>query len=202
MFYEIPEFLFRDFEEVSGRNFSNRDTKHIETLAYIIGEDKESEHKIIANGLLYPDQDGYPYQVTSKDTIDGIDVHEKLGHGKKIIGWIHSHVRKEKCFFSGLDVHTQYTSQKSNSNFLGVVMQISKIGQYEDHKVYKLTDRRMKVVNDCLQNHKGHAPCGRNDFELLYQSMSSSVTLILELSLTTNIGNGYIAIIAQESTYT
>ena len=66
MFYEIPEFLFRDFEEVSGRNFSNRDTKHIETLAYIIGDDKQLGHTIIANGLLYPDQDGYPYDVSGK----------------------------------------------------------------------------------------------------------------------------------------
>ena len=69
------------------------------------------------------------------ETIDGIDVHEKIGCGKKIIGWIHSHVRGEKCFFSGLDNHTQYSSQKSNSNFLGVVMQINKIGGYEDHRV-------------------------------------------------------------------
>ena len=63
-------------------------------------------------------------------------------------------------------------------------MQISKIGQYEDHEVYKLTDRRMKVVNDCIENHKGHTSCGRNDLDL-YQSISSSLTLMLELSLTT-----------------
>ena len=66
MFYKIPESLFHDFQEVSGRNFASSDTKHIETLAYIIGEDEESGTNIIANGLLYPDQDGYPYQVTSK----------------------------------------------------------------------------------------------------------------------------------------
>ena len=164
MFYSIPQKLFKDFEEVSGWNYSSSDTKHIETLALIIGE--ESGTNIIANGLIYPDQDGYSSYVTSKDTIHGIKINEKIEYGKKIVGWIHSHVRGNDCFFSGLDLHIQFSSQKSNSNFLGVVMQISKIGQYEDHKMYKLTERRMKVVNDCLETHKGHTPCGRYDSDV------------------------------------
>ena len=115
--------------------------------------------------------------------VDEVNIHEKIGCGQQVVGWIHSHVRGEKCFFSGLDLHIQFSSQKSNSNFVGVVMQISKIGQYEDHKMYKLIEMRMKVVNDCIENHKGHAPCGRLDSEL-YQSISSNVTLMLDLSFT------------------
>ena len=68
MFYKIPQSLFKDFEEVSGRNYSSSDTKHIETLALIIGE--ESGTNIIANGLIYPDQDGYSYYVTSKGSYE------------------------------------------------------------------------------------------------------------------------------------
>ena len=64
MFYKIPQLLFQDFEEVSGRNFSNSNTKHIETLALIIGE--ESGANIIVNGLIYPDQDGHSNHVNSK----------------------------------------------------------------------------------------------------------------------------------------
>ena len=37
-------------------------------------------------------------------------------------------------------------------------MKISNIGQHEDHKMYKLTSKRMKTVNDCLKNHKGATP--------------------------------------------
>ena len=68
MFYKIPQLLFQDFEEVSGRNYSNSDTKHVETLALIIGE--ESGTNIIANGLIYPDQDGHSYHVTSKGSYE------------------------------------------------------------------------------------------------------------------------------------
>ena len=65
-------------------------------------------------------------------------------------------------------------------------MQISTIGQYEDDKMYKLTSKRMKTVNDCLTTHNGKNPnyphtgtaCSG---KYLYQSLEFD--LISDLSL-------------------
>ena len=65
MHYKIPEKIFQDFENIGGKNFSTSDHKHIETFAYIIGNE-ESSNGIIASGLIYPDQDGYPSHVKTK----------------------------------------------------------------------------------------------------------------------------------------
>ena len=69
MLLKIPKELFDDFEYISGRNFSSKDNRHIETIAYIFGEEEKSSNEIVANGLLYPDQDGHPYHVKSNGKI-------------------------------------------------------------------------------------------------------------------------------------
>ena len=66
MLLKIPQELFVDFEYISGRNFSSKDNRHIETVAYIFGKEDHLANQIVANGLLYPDQEGYPYHVISK----------------------------------------------------------------------------------------------------------------------------------------
>ena len=66
MVIKVPEKLFQDFENISGRNFSSKDNQHVQTIAYIFGEEEKSSNEIVANGLLYPDQDGHPYHVISK----------------------------------------------------------------------------------------------------------------------------------------
>ena len=64
MNYKIPEKVFNDFEDIGGKNYSTKDHKHIETLAYLIGE--ESSNEIVVTELIYPDQDGEPSHVKSK----------------------------------------------------------------------------------------------------------------------------------------
>ena len=66
MVIKVPEELFRDFEYISGRNFSSKDNQHVQTIAYIFGEEEKLSNEIVGNGLLYPDQDGHPYNVISK----------------------------------------------------------------------------------------------------------------------------------------
>ena len=65
MYYKIPEKIFQDFECIAGKNFSTSDHKHIETFAYIIGNE-ESSNGIIASGLIYPDQEGHASHVKTK----------------------------------------------------------------------------------------------------------------------------------------
>ena len=42
MNYKIPEKVFNDFEYIGGRNYSTKDHKHIQTFAYLIGEEESS----------------------------------------------------------------------------------------------------------------------------------------------------------------
>ena len=65
MSYKIPETVLHDFEYIAGRNYSTKDHKHIETLAYLIGEE-ESSNTVVVTELIYPDQDGQNYHVISK----------------------------------------------------------------------------------------------------------------------------------------
>ena len=65
MNYKIPEKLFDDFAVIGGRNYSTKDHKHIQTFAYLIGEE-ESSTEIVVTELIYPDQDGEPCHVKSK----------------------------------------------------------------------------------------------------------------------------------------
>ena len=65
MVIKVPEKLFQDFENISGRNFSSKDNQHVQTIAYIFGEE-ESPSQIVGNGLLYPDQEGRADYVISK----------------------------------------------------------------------------------------------------------------------------------------
>ena len=109
---------------------------------------------------------------------------------KNIVGWIHSHVRNgqdEPCFFSSQDVHIQNSFQSRTSNFFGIVMQINSKGKYEDHEIYKLTEKGMHTVKKCLADskiqlaQKEHSSCKSND---LYASIADEAELLSDLSLT------------------
>ena len=65
MNYKIPEKVFNDFEHIAGRNYSTKKHQHIETLAYLIGEEGSS-NEIVVNELIYPDQQGELDNVTAK----------------------------------------------------------------------------------------------------------------------------------------
>ena len=66
MLLKIPKELFDDFEDISGHNFAPNDNRHIETIAYILGEAAQTTKEIVAVGLLYPDQDGFSHHVSAK----------------------------------------------------------------------------------------------------------------------------------------
>ena len=65
MLLKIPKELFDDFEDISGHNFAPTDNRHIETIAYILGEAAQTTKETVAIGLLYPDQDGFSHHVRS-----------------------------------------------------------------------------------------------------------------------------------------
>ena len=117
-----------------------------------------------------------------------------LKSGDKIIGWVHSHVRDVRCFFSSLDVHNQYLSQRLDANHLGLVVQICKNGNVGEHDYYRLTNAGMQTVSDCLNgslhqkwnidNTKPHDSCHGDH---LYESWMHMVNAIASLPLEINI---------------
>ena len=114
----------------------------------------------------------------------------KFENDEKIIGWVHSHVRGIRCFFSSLDVHNQYLSQRLDSNHLGLVVQIHPDKSLVDHDYYQLTSLGMTTVTNCLNGslHQGwdidnskqhHSCCGEN----LYMSQKHLVDPLADLPL-------------------
>ena len=53
------------------------------------------------------------------------EIEHLFGENKQILGWVHTHTRGVNCFFSSLDVHTQFTYQQMCSDFLGIVCELS-----------------------------------------------------------------------------
>ena len=120
----------------------------------------------------------------------------KFEHDEKIIGWVHSHVRGVKCFFSSLDVHNQYLSQRLDSNHLGLVVQIHPDGSLVDHDYYRLTSLGMTTVTNCLNgsfedNSKQHPSCGGDN---LYMSQKHLVDPLADLPLEVKVCQQFQAI--------
>ena len=53
--FNIPDNLIEEFLEVSGSNFAKDSSKHVETLALVIGH--ESRSAITVSHLVFPDQE-------------------------------------------------------------------------------------------------------------------------------------------------
>ena len=113
---------------------------------------------------------------------------------KIIVGWVHSHVRGVKVFFSGYDIHNQYTSQQLDPNHLGLVVQIHPNESLVDHDYYRLTSIGMSTVSNCLNgslhqswnidNSKPHPSCNKDN---LYTSQKYTVDPIADLPLEINV---------------
>ena len=67
MFYKISEKVLKEFVYISSRNFSQTDSKHIETLAFLLGHGTSTE--LTASELIFPDQEGFAYKVNDKGKI-------------------------------------------------------------------------------------------------------------------------------------
>ena len=105
-------------------------------------------------GLLFPDQKCLPYSVESLDTINGKEMPEEIeylfGENKQILGWVHTHTQGVNCYFSSLDVHTQFTYQQMCSDFLGIVCELSEDNFFINQDYYNLTDEGMTNVLNCI----------------------------------------------------
>ena len=69
MDFKIPEIILREFVQIAKKNFSlnTHDPGHIETMAILVGHDESiSDSKTVVSKLIFVDQIGAPYQVSSE----------------------------------------------------------------------------------------------------------------------------------------
>ena len=92
----------------------------------------------------------------------------KAGKEVKIVSWIHSHVRGNKCFFSSVDVHTQLSMNFLFPQITGIVVEIGNDGQCIKYDSYSLTHLGEKEVKSCARSHSFgselHNNCSNQDF--------------------------------------
>ena len=62
MYFKIPDLILREFVNIAGKNKDNNG--HIETMALLVGQKSITE--TVISKLIYPDQIGGPYQVSSE----------------------------------------------------------------------------------------------------------------------------------------
>ena len=125
MKYFLPQRLISSFLSHAVNNFSSVDSRHHETLAFVIG--KQEGEELTATEIIYPLQIGKSDRVED----EGIE-HWNLFHQRQllddktvIISWVHSHVRGNPCFFSSLDMHCQYAYEDQYPGILGTVFEIT-----------------------------------------------------------------------------
>ena len=195
--YHIPENFFKTFENISKQNRCNTKFRHLETLAFLIGS-KNSPNEIRISGLLFPDQKCYAYSVNSLDTVNGKEMPDEIetlfGKNKQILGWVHTHTRGVPCFFSSLDVHTQFNYQLSCSEFIGIVLELTEEDFVINKDYYKLTDEGMNHVQSCIVINQNKTLNHQHDFcnsdlcsDKLYQSINQENVFLVDETLDIHI---------------
>ena len=92
----------------------------------------------------------------------------KTGKDVRLVSWIHSHVRGNRCGFSSVDVHTQLSMNFLFPQITVIVIEIDALGHCAKFDSYALTEIGAQVVKTFART-KGlgselHANCSNLDF--------------------------------------
>ena len=186
---KIPDSIISRFVDISSKNIS-RNLGHIETLAFLIGYEKNNE--VTATELVLPKQDGTPNKVDDLGINEYVDTVQwilnksdtYLDHGNvKIIAWIHSHVQGNHNGLSSIDVHTQWAFEKINKNIFCLVFEFGKSRFWLDHDYYVLTEIGTSAIKTCINNFPRlskvlHTTCKKRYH---YKSIKSEVAVLASL---------------------
>ena len=68
MDFKVPELILREFSQIAKKNYAinTHDPGHIETMAILVGHESISDSEIVVSKLIFVDQIGEAYQVTSE----------------------------------------------------------------------------------------------------------------------------------------
>ncbi len=104
---------------------------------------------------------------------------KKYGTRTKIVAWIHSHVRGNTCFFSSLDIHSQYALSLEATGFpgiLGQVVEIKEDGTCGSTDYFELTINGHRKVAACSRSQNlsnvQHSSCSDKE---MYMSVREKV---------------------------
>ena len=166
MKYFLPHKVLSTFLAHAVNNFSRTDSKHVETLAFVIG--RRNGNEVTATDIMFPQQEGTPSHVDDTGStkyyfqkfcfwqfILHVDNYEKSGakwifdktyeKDPVLVTWIHSHVRGVPCCFSSIDMHTQYAYERVHPGIFGTVFQINEQNGCVKYDFYKLTEKGKHV---------------------------------------------------------
>ena len=87
--------------------------------------------------------------------------------------WIHSHVRGNQCFFSSVDLHTQYAFELTVPHILGLVIELN-ASEMVSFDFYKLSESGKSHIANCNATNGLHPECSSSQF---YQSIKHKVNL-------------------------
>ena len=91
-----------------------------------------------------------------------------------VVAWVHSHVQGVRCFFTGTDVHTQFTWTKFYPDILGLVVELDRDGVMKSYDYFGLTRQGKRNVEKCRNPGNECGNCSKNS------NYSSCVHLINE----------------------
>ena len=122
------------------------------------------------------------------------EIETLFGKNKQILGWVHTHTRGVPCFFSSLDVHTQFNYQLSCSEFIGIVLELTEEDFVINKDYYKLTDEGMNHVQSCIVINQNKTLNHQHDFcnsdlcsDKLYQSIKKENIFLVDETLDIHI---------------
>ena len=109
-----------------------------------------------------------------------------------IVAWIHTHVNGNECFFSSIDVHTQFAYEKIFPDVLGCVVELHKY-KVANVEFYQLTEQGDSKVAKCRE--KGHHESCSNP--AYYQSSKLEVDLSGPVPNTLNVFDARTGVLLQ-----
>ena len=110
------------------------------------------------------------------------EAHLKHQDDLVVVSWIHSHVRGAKCFFSSIDVHSQYSYELFHDVILGGVFEIDIHNNCPNFDFYRLTPEGKEIVGACSKNKNlpgtFHETCQIPSF---YRSQLSQISYVTSI---------------------
>ena len=81
MNFKVSELILREFTLIAKKNFSinTHDPGHIETMSILVGHETVSGSETVVSKLIFVDQIGAPYQVTSEGNFELTIFGSKIG---------------------------------------------------------------------------------------------------------------------------
>ena len=78
-----------------------------------------------------------------------------------VVAWVHSHVQGVRCFFTGTDVHTQFTWTKIYPDILGLVFELDGFGNMQSYDYFGLTRQGKRILEKCRNPGNQCGNCGK-----------------------------------------